>query len=1104
MRLLERDDTGGFRLTEDLPNNTIPEIPPYAILSHTWGDGEVLFRDLMDGIGKNKAGYAKIRFCGDQAWRDGLRFFWADTCCIDKSDAVKLQHALNSMFRWYRGAAKCYVYLSDVSTCAPNDKSSWEAAFQGSKWFTRGWTLQELIAPTTVEFFCAEGKRLGDKESLEQHIHNITGIPLGALRGGLLSDFSIDERMEWVKKRNTTHEEDKAYSLLGIFDVYMPLVYGEGEAGAFARLREKISKDFSRLTDLRSVDPHLEKERIEEAKGGLVADAYRSTFESLDLDKWRCLPESRMLWIRGDSGQGKTMLLCGIISELERIIITSGHCHNLAYFFCQATDSRINSATAVLRGLIFMLIHRQPRLISHLPENTYPTNDATAWIVLSKVFNDILQDTNLKVTYLVIDALGECVTDLSKLLDLVVCPSGRVKWLVSSQNKVVIETKLRSGYGLMEYRLGLETNAEHISRNIDGYIDNKLSSLASLRGDIPLKDRVRDILRQKADGTILWASLVLHELSKDEVESWHVLPIVEEVPRGLNGMYERMLKEIDLHRRDLDLCRRILSVATVAYRPLRLTEIGHLSGFPEQILKSTENVRKIVARCGSFLTVQDNQVYLVHQSAKDYLSASTLLFPRGAGMIHHDMFIRSLDLMSDKLRRDIYGLEAPGFPIDEVQTPPSEPLATVRYSCVFWVDHLRDSISDKNMAQRNIYHAVHTFLEQKYLYWLEALSLLRAMLEGVIAIRQLELLLERADQRQLTAFVRDAHRFALSYKWIIEQAPLQAYTSALLFAPASSLVKKKFKAEEPSWINIKPIVEADWNSCLQTLEGHSGSVWSVAFSPDGQRLVSGSYDDTIKIWDPTSGQCLQTLEGHSDSVRSVAFSPDGQRLVSGSYDTIKIWDPTSGQCLQTLQTLEGHSGSFLLVAFSPDGQRLVSGSYDDTIKIWDPTSGQCLQTLEGHSDSVLSVAFSPDGQRLVSGSNDNTIKIWDPTSGQCLQTLEGHSNLVLSVAFSPDGQRLVSGSNDNTIKIWDPTSGQCLQTLKGHSDSVWSVALSTDSLGRYGYNWGHDQTWINCNGRNVVWLPPEYRPSCSTIQGRMISIGCSSGQVLTIGFSRDV
>ncbi|KAK3947156.1 heterokaryon incompatibility protein-domain-containing protein, partial [Pseudoneurospora amorphoporcata] len=206
MRLLERDDTGGVRLTEDLSNN---KIPLYAILSHIWGPEEVLFRDMTDGTGENKASYAKIRFCGDQAWRDGLKFFWVDTCCIDKSDSAELQHALNSMFHWYRSAVKCYVYLADVSTHQYGDGPGWQPAFRESRWFSRGWTLQELIAPTIVEFFSKEGERLGDKESLEQEIHDITGIPRKAFQGVPLSDFSVAERMRWIEKRDTKYEEDK-------------------------------------------------------------------------------------------------------------------------------------------------------------------------------------------------------------------------------------------------------------------------------------------------------------------------------------------------------------------------------------------------------------------------------------------------------------------------------------------------------------------------------------------------------------------------------------------------------------------------------------------------------------------------------------------------------------------------------------------------------------------------------------------------------------------------------------------------------------------------------------------------------------------------------
>ncbi|KAK3375735.1 HET-R [Lasiosphaeria ovina] len=1076
MRLLERGDDGELCLTKRFFDDAISEIPPYAILSHTWGDEEVLFKDLedgpKDGTARKKKGYAKIQFCGDQAWRDGLRYFWIDTCCIDKADASELQHALNSMFRWYRGSAKCYVYLSDVSTCSLDDKSAWEAAFKASRWFTRGWTLQELIAPKTVEFFCTEGKRLGDKNSLEQQIRDITGIPSEALRGGVLSDFSIDERMAWVQKRNTTRKEDKAYCLLGIFDVHMPLLYGEGEAGAFARLRDKISKDFHRLADLRSVDPRLEKERIEAAKGGLVANTHRRVLESLDLDQWRRLPESCRLWVRGDPGKGKTMLLCGIINELERSIVANGHRHNLAYFFCQATDSRINSAAAVLRGIIYLLVHRQPRLLAHLlADRPLPEDDSVAWVVLAKILQDMLGDVNLKATYLVIDALDECVADLPNLLDLIVCTSSeRVKWLVSSRNRAAIERKLRSGHGLTEFSLGSGTNAEHASLDMDGYIDSRLSDLASIWGGLPSRDRVRDILRQKADGTILWASLVLQELSRDDVESWHVLPIVQEAPHGLDALYESMLHEIKRYRWDADLCRCILATVMVTYRPLHLVEIGKLSGLPEHIATSIANVRKVVTKCRSFLTIRDERIYLVHQSAQDYLAkqASAQLFPRGVRIAHHHIFTRSLELMSGTLRRDMYGLGALGFPIDQVKVPDPDPLATVRYSCVYWVSHLSSSVSGTNANLDTFLQddgAVHTctFLKTKYLYWLEALSLLRAMSEGVIAIRQLEGLLGNTDQGQLLTLTLEGHLGSVS------SVAFSADGQRL----ASGSGDKTIKLWEPAS-----------GQCLQTLQGHRGSVWSVAFSADGQRLASGSDDKTIKLWEPASGQCLQTLQGHRGSVWSVAFSADGQRLASGSDDnTIKLWEPASGQCLQTLQ---GHRRSVWSVAFSADGQRLASGSDDDTIKLWEPASGQCLQTLQGHRGWVLSLAFSADGQRLASGSDDKTIKLWELVSGQCLQTLQGHRGWVLSLAFSADGQRLASGSDDNTIKLWEPASGQCLQTLQGHRGWVLSLAFSADGQRLAS---GSDDKTIK------LWEPASGQ-CLQTLQGHR-------GWVLSLAFSAD-
>ena len=248
MRLLRWNDAGEVSFTQHFVGDDT--IPPYAILSHTWEEGqEVTYKEVIDGTGKEKSGYKKIEFCGEQARVDNLEYFWVDTCCINKADFTELHEAINSMFRWYRNATRCYVYLSDVPSSGFDTDEELESSFRKSRWFKRGWTLQELLAPISVEFFSCERKRLGDKRSLKQKIRDITGIADSALQGASLSHFSIEERLSWIECRQTKLEEDRAYLMLGIFEVSMPLVYGEGRHKAFKRLLEEIDKPADERTE---------------------------------------------------------------------------------------------------------------------------------------------------------------------------------------------------------------------------------------------------------------------------------------------------------------------------------------------------------------------------------------------------------------------------------------------------------------------------------------------------------------------------------------------------------------------------------------------------------------------------------------------------------------------------------------------------------------------------------------------------------------------------------------------------------------------------------------------------------------------------------------
>ncbi len=221
--------------------------------------------------------------------------------------------------------------------------------------------------------------------------------------------------------------------------------------------------------------------------------------------------------------------------------------------------------------------------------------------------------------------------------------------------------------------------------------------------------------------------------------------------------------------------------------------------------------------------------------------------------------------------------------------------------------------------------------------------------------------------------------------------------------------------------------------CVQTLPGHSSFVNSLAISPDGKTLASGSWDKTIKIWNLETGELIGTLTGHSDRVNSVTISGDGKMLASGSSDeTIKFWNLQSGELLCTFP---GHSMEVNSVAISPNGQVIASsGGADNTIKLWNLRTGKLLRTLRGHLDNVNAVVFSPDGKILASGSSDATSKVWDVESGKLLRTLSGLNVGVNSVAIGPNGQILASVSNDYTIKLRNLHTGSLLRILNSNSD----------------------------------------------------------------------
>lgn len=487
--------------------------------------------------------------------------------------------------------------------------------------------------------------------------------------------------------------------------------------------------------------------RIQQTKGGLLEDVYSWILENPDYQKWHDDDQqSRLLWIRGDPGKGKTMLLCGIVDKLKNSSVKS---QLLSFFFCQATDSRINNAIAVLRGLIRQFVNQQPWLILHFQKKYDDRGkelfeDINSWVAVSQILTDILEDCDSKniSLILIIDGLDECQTNLRELLDMIMqkwSSYSHVKWIISSRNWPSIHERLDSAG-----QLSLELNAKSVSTAVELYIQHKVHQLEKLkRYDLGTRDGVQQQLVKNADGTFLWVALVCQYLEKMQRDP---LTKLQKLPPGLNPLYKRMMKEIleseDMELEDTNLCKQILGFMAVAYRPTTLKELASFIETSEAPSNNIDSLKTDIGLCGSFLTVRDNTVYFVHQSAKDFLvdKASNEIFPSGMGEVHHTIFSRSLQMMRRTLQRDIYSLHMPGFPINQVKPPEPDPLASVRYSCIHWVKHLHDYHSCKMAKPHEDLQdggIVDNFLRKNYLHWLEALALLGGIPEGVLAMSQL-------------------------------------------------------------------------------------------------------------------------------------------------------------------------------------------------------------------------------------------------------------------------------------------------------------------------------------------------------------------------------
>lgn len=496
------------------------------------------------------------------------------------------------------------------------------------------------------------------------------------------------------------------------------------------------------LHDLKLTDPRHDMERIKTTKDQVLEGSCSWVLDDSAFVDWWTRDDSQFLWIHGDPGKGKTMMMIALIDEVSKRLNDRPGSNILAYFFCQNANIELNTTVSVLRGLIYLLIDQEKKLIRHVRKRYDNAGrrlfeDGNAQYALQEVLLDILKDPSLGNVYFAVDALDECDPTIHDLLKWIIHTnsqtSPRIKWLTTSRNQPAFIERLGRGHQL---HTSLELNSLHVARAVASFIDHKVKELADLKlYSSELQLSVRMSLLEKAEDTFLWVALVCQELSDvrpQRVKSW-----LEEIPAGLPPLYERMLDQV-FHQKDehdIEVCRRILRAVVLTFRPLHLEEIAVFA-------EVSEDVRELVGYCGCFITIREEVAYLVHQSAKDFLSDGKRknIFNSGQEHEHATMAHLCLEVMSNKLKKDICDFKAPGICLgdfDETRIYTHIPLHT-QYACLHWVDHLQQA---GHTEQETLFtHGdckVYGFFQCHFLHWLEALSLMSKLSEAVLAINLL-------------------------------------------------------------------------------------------------------------------------------------------------------------------------------------------------------------------------------------------------------------------------------------------------------------------------------------------------------------------------------
>ncbi|KAJ6002664.1 hypothetical protein N7451_005211 [Penicillium sp. IBT 35674x] len=785
-----------------------------------------------------------------------------------------------------------------------------------------------------------------------------------------------------------------------------------------------------------------------------------------DIREWAfSLHGKPIFWLRGMAGTGKSTISRAVARSLK----DSNHL-GASFFFKRGEEDRWN-AKKFIPTLTNQLILHIPEL-RHGVQKALDLDPYIASKVLREQFEKLLHQPLLNVHHdrlgqqpetaiIVVDALDECEDDreVQSIIAMLPLLQGvkalHLRIFLTSRPALPVDLGF-SNIGDHEFQdLALHEIPRKVTEHdIRLFLRDRFTKIRHNRRiskDWPGDEIIQQLVSMSVPLFILAATICRYiENSRLEPKS-RLAELLADHTKYISKMDKTYLpiltRLLDQESDDSDQQKllqsfqKIIGVIILLATPLSINALSLFLGIEaDQISNLLDTFRSVLSVSDDL----DQPVRILHLSFRDFLVQTRAKFNVDEARKHKDIAKSCLKSMSRCLRKDICNLGSPGIRRADIEDqqirqylPPD-----LQYSCHYWIYHLEQ-------CQVHGYSEigdVQLFLQKHFLHWVEVMSLLGLISEVVGMLNLLANITSGYNDSIMSEFLYDAKRFVMKNRQIADEAPLQIYYSGLLFAPRTTTICSAFKQDIPDGIRLFPRVNETWGTELQTLEGHSESISSVAFSPDGRLLASGSNDGTVCLWDVMTGALIQTLKARSKSIKSVTFSPDGRLLASGSYDSkVRIWDMVTGALAQTFE-IPGLDYLATQVTFSADGQPLiysVEGLMNSVVRLWHIKTNTLAHTIEV-SGWLSFVASSPDGRLLASASN-SMVKLWDIKTGTLTQTLEVRSTEVELLAFSPDGHLLASSSDDGIVRLWDIKAGTLAQTLNIPSKRVLFMTFSPDS-----------------------------------------------------------